>query len=165
MLNTNNIANTVSPMTTGDANTYSYSNYYNWYSATAGNGTYSKSSGTVAGDTCPAGWHLPYGGSGTGTKGGNTSGGFYYLNRQMGGGTGSAASNNWRSFPNNFVYSGIWYDSSAYYHGNSGYYWSSTAHNTNYAYSLGIDNGDVGPGTGESYKYQGYSVRCVAPVE
>lgn len=36
-----------------------------------------------AGDICPAGWHLPYGGSGTGEKGGNTSGGFYYLGAQL----------------------------------------------------------------------------------
>ena len=34
------------------ANTYSYGNYYNWYSATAGNGTYSMSSGNTAGDLC-----------------------------------------------------------------------------------------------------------------
>ena len=163
ILNSNNIANTVSPMTGTDANIYSYSNYYNWYSATAGNGTRSISSGTVAGDLCPAGWHLPYGGNETSAKGGNTSGGFYYLNQQMGAATGAAGSNNWRSFPNNFVYSGYWYGSSAYYRGNYGYYWSSTAGNTSSAYNLYFHSGYVNP-TNSSDKYYGHSVRCVAPV-
>ena len=56
------------------ANTYSYGNYYNWYSATAGNGTYSFSTNnnSVSGDLCPAGWHLPQGGQAYAE--GNTSG-------------------------------------------------------------------------------------------
>ena len=161
MLNTNNIANTVSPMTGTDANTYSYSNYYNWYSATAGNGTRSKSSGTVSGDLCPAGWHLPYGGNTTSEKGGNTSGGFYYLNQQMGGNTSATGSNNWRSFPNNFVYSGFRYGSSAGGRGYYGNYWSSTAYDSSYAYYLDFGSGYVGPAS-SSRKYYGFSVRCVA---
>ncbi len=165
MLNTNNIANTVSPMTGTDANIYSYSNYYNWYSATAGNGTYSKSSGTVSGDLCPAGWHLPYGGDETSAKGGNTSGGFYYLDRRMGAATGAAGSNNWRSFPNNFVYSGGWNGSSAGSRGNKGFYWSSTALSIVNAHYLFFSSGNVYPGTGGNGKYNGVSVRCVAPVE
>ena len=166
MLNTNNIADPVSPMTRETyANIYSYSNYYNWYSATAGNGTRSISSGTVAGDLCPAGWHLPYGSNGTGEKGGNTSGGFYYLNEQLGGGTGTAASKNLRSFPNNFVYSGQWYGSSAYDRGRYGFYWSSTAAGISSANGLGFNSSSVFPGTSGNLKYYGNSVRCVAPVE
>ena len=160
LLNTNNIASTVSEMTGKGANIYSYSNYYNWYSATAGNGTRSVSSGTVSGDICPAGWHLPYGGDQTSEKGGNTSGGFYYLNNRIGG-----DSNAWRSFPNNFVYSGYWYSSTAYDRGSFGYYWSSTAYGTSYAYSLYFGSSNVGPGTGDSSKNYGHSVRCVAPAE
>ena len=160
MLNTNNIANPDSPMTGTNANIYSYGNYYNWYSATAGNGTRSKSFGTVAGDLCPAGWHLPYGGSGTGAKGGNTRGGFYYLDQQMGAATGAAGSNNWRSFPNNFVYSGGWYGSSANYRGGNGYYWSSTASYTSVAYGLGFSSSGVSPASNYG-KYYGLSVRCV----
>ncbi len=159
-LNTNNIANPVSPMTRPYANIYSYGNYSNWYSATAGNGTYSISSGTVSGDICPAGWHLPYGGNTTSEKGGNTSGGFYYLNQQMGGNTSDTGSNNWRSFPNNFVYSGNWDGSSAYNRGYNGYYWSSTAGGTSNAYILRLYSGVVNP-TGYDNKYNGYSVRCV----
>ena len=177
-LNTNNTAlTTISPAfaqdftssahsSNFDTSLYSYSNYYNWYSATAGNGTYIISFGkVVAGDLCPADWHLPYGGSGTGAKGGNTSGGFYYLNERMGGGTGSAASNNWRSFPNNFVYSGYWYGSSANNRGNGGFYWSSTAYYPNYAYGLRFYSDYVGPGTDGNNKFNGNSVRCVATVE
>ena len=167
LLNTNNITNPVSPMTGTNANTYSYSNYYNWYSATAGNGTYNISYDTVvSGDLCPTGWHLPYGGVGTGAKGGNTSGGFYYLDQQMGAATGAAGSNNWRSFPNNFVYSGYWNGSSgAYYRGRYGYYWSSTADSTIYVRGLSFGSGSVAPGTTNFPKYYGNSVRCVAPVQ
>ncbi len=162
LLNTNNRTNTVSPMTGTNANIYSYGNYYNWYSATAGNGTRNVSSGTVAGDLCPAGWHLPYGGSETSEKGGNTSGGFYYLNQQMGGNTSAQDSNNWRSFPNNFVYSGNWNGSSAGSRGGTGLYWSSTAYRTtDFAYILYFYSGYLYPGTYDSRKNWGYPVRCV----
>ena len=160
-------------MTGTDANISSYSNYYNWYSATAGNGTYStgeQGEETVAGDICPVGWHLPYGGNQNGTEEGqnkgNTSGGFYYLNYILNNGsTDATASNRWRSFPNNFVYSGGWDGSSAYNRGYYGYYWSSTASDTNYAYYLYFNSGSVSPGVYNSNKYYGGSVRCVAPAE
>ena len=90
---------------------YSYGNYYNWYSATAGSKGYGYGSyGDIAsGSICPRGWMLPYGGSGRGGAGetkGNTSGGYYYLNLLMGGRDYENESQPWRSFPNNFVYSG-----------------------------------------------------------
>ena len=175
-LNTNNVANTaISPAfsqdftssahsSNFDGNIESYGNYYNWYSSTAGQGTRSVSSGNASGDICPKGWQLPYGGSSTSTGGGKTKGGFYYLNQQMGNDTSSLGSNNWRSFPNNFVYSGYWYGSSARRRGNYGYYWSSTASNSDYAYYLYLYSGSVYPGDGGN-KYSGYSVRCVAPVQ
>ncbi len=142
---------------------YSYGNYYNWYSATAGNGTYStgeQSVETVAGDICPAGWILPIGNETT------ENGSFSNLDSNMGGtGTYHSGSNNWRSFPNNFVYSGYWSGSSAGNRGSSGYYWSSTADSTYGAYSLSFGSGGVRPGTNGSNKRYGYSVRCVAPAE
>ncbi|MBQ2673319.1 MAG: InlB B-repeat-containing protein, partial [Prevotella sp.] len=148
---------------------YSYGNNYNWYSATAGNGKQETGSNvTVEGDLCPAGWQLPYGGSGDGSEGnnkGNTNGGFYYLNQQMGGNTSSTDSNNWRSFPNNFVYSGGWYGSSAGNRGYYGYYWSSTAGGTYGAYYLYFGNGVVSPGMSNGNKGNGVSVRCLAPAE
>ena len=143
-----------------NTNLYSYGNYYNWYSATAGRGIYETSSNQVAaGDICPAGWQLPYGGSGDANSGkGNTSGGFYYLNNLLGN-----SSNAWRSFPNNFIYSGYWYNSQTSSRGNQGYYWSSTASSTNSAYYLYFYNSYVG--TSNTNKYNGSSVRCVAPIQ
>ena len=167
-LNTNNVANTaISPAfsqdftssahsSNFDDNIASYGNYYNWYSATAGNGTYEKTSGNADGDICPKGWRLPTGGD---------NGEFKALNELMGNDTYTLGSNNWRSFPNNFVYSGYWYGSSASSRGYRGFYWSSTAFNTGYAYSLYFGSDYVTPGTGNGSKYDGYSVRCVAPVE
>ena len=174
-LNTNNTAltttspilsqdftNSVHDLSTGSLNTNisSYSNYYNWYSATAGNGTYDKSFSEVAGDICPAGWNLPMGNSN------NTSGSFYYLNQQMGGNASTQGSNNWRSFPNNFVYSGFRSGSSADSRGYYGYYWSSTAYGTRrYAHYLLFYSNSVDPGTSGGTKRFGFSVRCVAPVQ
>ena len=91
-LRTINTTSRASNPTVNTGNMYAYGNYYNWYSATAGNGKQETGSGvTVAGDICPAGWHLPYGGNQTSEKG-NTSGGFYYLNQQMGAASGAAGS-------------------------------------------------------------------------
>ena len=83
----------------------------------------------------------------------------------MGGDTSSTGSNNWRSFPNNFVYSGYWYGSSAGSRGSGGYYRSSTVYNTNSAYGLYFNSDDAVPGANYSNKNYGYSVRCVAPVQ
>ena len=163
MLATNNTTlftnNTSSSYSTG-SNVYSYGNYYNWYSATAGNGTYSKSSGNVSGDICPAGWHLP--------TGKDASGDFGVLDVAMGG-TGAyqstaEASNRWRTYPNNFVYSGIVNGSSVDDRGSYGYYWSSSAYRSNSAYALGFFSSFVGPGTYDVIKYYGSIVRCVAGV-
>ena len=136
---------------------YAYGNYYNWYSATAGYGTAGKSSGNVGGDLCPAGWKLPYGSAGTGTGGGKTKGGFYYLADQMG---TASRSNKFRMFPNNFIYSGYWEGSSAAGRGNSGSYWSASAVDRGYAYHLLLDPSYVYP-SNDYDKYSGYSVRCV----
>ena len=141
-------------------NVYSYGNYYNWYSATAGNGTYSKASGNTAGDICPAGWHLPTGGSATAE--------FGALDVAMGG-TGAyqstaEASNRWRSYPNNFVYSGYVYGSSVSNRGAYGLYWSSSAINSSYAYGLFFNSSSVDPGVNGDYKYGGRMARCVAGV-
>ena len=144
---------------------YSYGNYYNWYSATAGYGTFGKSSGNTEGDLCPAGWKLPSGNTGTNSGGGNTSGGFYYLAGRM-----NARANNqdstkmFRTFPNNFVYSGVWSGNSAVTRGQSGNYWSSTAYTDIFTYYLTFKYLDIKSGTGTSNKYSGHTVRCVLPV-
>ena len=161
MLATNNTTlftnNTVSSYS-ASSNVYSYGNYYNWYSATAGHGKRIVSSGNVAGDICPAGWHLPTGKDATGD--------FGVLDKAMGG-TGASqstieASNRWRTYPNNFVYSGGVVGSSVYVRGSDGYYWSSSAYTSNLAYYLSFRSSNVSPGTYSNIKYFGSMARCVA---
>jgi uncharacterized protein (TIGR02145 family) len=163
---------------TGANNTYGYGNYYTWPAAMA-NTTYyygpaitdsnGKTSDTVNTSICPTGWRLPYGRS---TGNGILSKGFSYLSASMGGlntgmdssstPTGEAMSNRLRQFPNNFVYSGYFSNSSASYRGIYGNYRSSTAEAVNTAYYLHLRDSNVSPGTGGNYKHYGQSVRCVA---
>ena len=162
MLNTTNM--NMNGTYTG--NWYAYGNYYNWYSATAGNGTYGVSSGSVSGDICPTNWRLPIGANSTATYS------FGALSTSMGGTsatmntsstpTGAVMSARLRQFPNNLVYSGYWLSSSAYYRGSRGNYWSATANSSDYAYNLYVNSTYVYPGTYNYGKYRGYSVRCVA---
>ena len=137
--------------TTDSGNIYSYGNYYNWYSATAGRGTYGMSSGNTAGDLCPKGWHLPTG---------NSSGEFYALNTNANAGATNTSAG-LRSYPNNFVYSGYVNSGSVSSRGSTGSYWSSTAVSSSSAYYLYFSSSGVGPGTSNFYKYRGGSVRCV----
>ena len=147
-----------------NGNVYSYGNYYNWYSATAGNGKYSVRSGNVAGDICPAGWHLP--------TGEDASREFGLLDKALGGNgvtstpsttpTGATMSLAYRSYPNNFIYSGNVSGSLVSGRSSGGFYWSSTAYNSNYANYFGFGSSNVLPGTGGVNKYDGRTVRCVA---
>ena len=166
MLATNNttlFTNNTSTNYSAESEVYSYGNYYNWYSATAGHGKYDSSYGseyTAPGDICPAGWHLPTGGS--------ASAEFGALDVAMGG-TGTEqstteASNRWRSYPNNFVYSGYVYGSSVYDRNSRGSYWSSSAYYSNYVYDLRFRSSYVDPGTSFTYRYFGGFARCVAGV-
>jgi uncharacterized protein (TIGR02145 family) len=164
------------------ANLYSYGNYYNWYSATAGNGTYSFSTdnNSVGGDLCPAGWRLPKGGNkiriesngdnefwnlavvalNNNTLPANYSSSNYpYYTGDPG---GKDASKLLRTYPNNLLYSGNVNGASIYYRGNYGYYWSSTTYYSYYAYGLGLNSSGVYPGTSGGYKYSGRAVRCLA---
>ena len=143
---------------------YSYGNYYNWYSATAGRGTYSDFIwGNVAGDICPAGWHLP-----TGARYGSIAAEIGTLDVAMGGtGTwqyndaGKAQSAKWRSYPNNFVYSGE--PKTPYTNrGNSGHYWTSSAGQSAQAYYLKIGYSEIG--VGGLSRNLGRSIRCIAGV-
>lgn len=145
--------------TTGDrfSNIYSYGNYYNWYSATAGSGTYSTLSANATGDLCPAGWHLPTGGA---------SGELSALDIASGG-TGddqetAAASIRNRTYPYNLVYSGFIDGDTVSNRGGLGYYWTSTSNWSNSAYYADIADARWRPGVGLSDKYRGLTVRCVA---
>ena len=168
MLNTNNTrlsdSNLAPSYSTNDAASewYGYGNYYNWYSATAGNGAYSKITGNVDGDLCPTGWHLPYGNRDSGTGDGNTLGGLYYLNTLMSDLNNAQGSKLWRTYPNNFVYSGFWNRNGASSRSSGGRYWSSTGIGSNNAYYLRLRIDSVYPGRDSDYRFSGYSVRCVA---
>ena len=162
--NNNNTNSPVANMTGADGDIYSYGNYYTWAAAIANTTAYGSSSDVINTSICPAGWHLPYGGSGTGTNGGNTSGGFYNLNYKINNNsnvTNATAGRNLRAYPNNFVYSGYFGSSSARNRGSFGYYWSSAASDSYNAYYLLFISSSVGPGTYGNNKYNGRSVRCV----
>jgi uncharacterized protein (TIGR02145 family) len=136
---------------------YGYGNYYNWYTATAGTGTYAQTSGNATGSICPSGWTLPSGGSGRQ---------YSSLDSAMGG-TGSyqdtaVASNRWRTYPNNFLYSGEWWGSVAGVRGLYGDYWSRTALNSDDVGVLDFDAEYVNAGTGGNNKQNGLAVRCLS---
>ena len=144
---------------------YSYGGMYNWYTATAGNGVYSIYDGVTAGDLCPAGWGLPYGGSSTNLYGGNTNGGFYYLLVRLGSGTaisGISGSSIVRSYPNNYVYSGTYQSNSAYSRGSNGHYWASWAPNSAvYGASIYVTSGSI-IGDIATARATGLAIRCRA---
>ncbi|MBR2543283.1 hypothetical protein IKF03_01635, partial [Candidatus Saccharibacteria bacterium] len=159
---------------------YSYGNYYNWYSATAGHGTFSTpASSDVAGSICPKGWRLPSGelslntvdgdfGKLTSTIAGSgpNSIGFagqpIYYGVTNGVNVGVKASNDLRSYPNNYVVS-------SYIRGDvlsrsyTGSYWSSTnsiASAGSMALIFTYDS--VYPGNDNSSDYHGRTIRCIA---
>lgn len=160
MLTTNNTTNYVNNLSGNQQiEIYSYGNYYNWYSATAGHGKYGDDYGNgyvAAGDVCPSDWHLPTGNS--------VDNEYAVLDIAMGGNgayqTTAAASNRWRSYPYNFIFSGNVMGSSVS-GGSSGMYWSSLAANINYARALNISSTSVGPANYMVNKYVGAAVRCV----
>jgi uncharacterized protein (TIGR02145 family) len=152
---------------------YSYGNYYTWHAAIADTSYYSSGDHNTT-SLCPTGWKLQLGNASTGNieQGANDAankvGGFSYLDRKMGG-TGADqesadTSLRWRKYPNNFLYSGFFRNSSAYGRGGSGSYWSSTAfyNNDGNSYSLYLYSSGVLPGSYIIYKYLGFSIRCVS---
>ncbi len=159
---------------------FGYGNYYSWPAAIANTAYYTTYSGTNGSDAagtsiCPKGWKLPLGYTSTGninqgeSNTANRVGSFSYLDRKLGGtganqssDAGTTQSKKWRSFPNNFVCSGYFGSSSADGRSSYGYYWSSSANNSNLAYGLFLDSSHVHPGTNGYYKRNGQSVRCIA---
>ena len=152
---------------------YGYGNYYNWPAAMA-----STKYGAMDTSICPKGWEPPLGYKSTGTladganDAANRVGGFSYLDRIMGGtgqsqtnvgGTaGSTQSKKWRSFPNNFVFSGMFISDSASERGSYGYYWSRTASDAMNVYVFQLYSSNINTGTSAHSKYYGDSLRCIA---
>ena len=157
-LNTSNtISFTNNTTSSQSSDIYSYGNYYNWYTATAGTGTYSQTSGNATGSICPSGWTLPSGGRG---------GQYSSLDSAMGG-TGSSqstaeASNRWRTYPANFLYSADWSGSVADYRGLYGDYWSRTADGSAFARGLYFDAVGVNFVTSDIARQGGLAVRCLS---
>ena len=132
--------------------TETYGVYYNWYTATAGTGTYSVTSGEAAGSICPKGWILP-------PNSGERS--YYNLLFTKGGLSNDATSATAiQTTPYNFPLSGDSNGEGIGKVGRYGYFWSSTA-STNYnACRMIFNSSHVYP----KYSYDkvsGESVRCV----
>ena len=152
MLNTDNTTLYQDNSTSNQSgNIYNYGNYYNWYSATAGNGTYSISSGDVLGDICPIGWKLPSTGESTADY--NVLGATIGVSDQV-------LSLGFRAYPLNYVYSTY---TNSYevtnVRGTSGNYASSSVNNR-VVYGLFINRGSVNLSWSDG-KTGDWSVRCL----
>ena len=168
----------------GNANTYSYGNYYTWAAAIADLNNYTSNNASVTNTSiCPSGWRLPTGGQMTvnttadfytlgksimkDSSGNsiepdqNASGGYGYYGNSVTNAANKTATAAIRSYPNNFLYSGLVYSGSVGDRGSYGNYWSSTAYDSNYAYYLYLYSSNVYPGTDGSVKYYGGSIRCL----
>ncbi len=168
--NNQNTAALATNMTAWDnsANTYSVGNWYTWSAAIADTSNYTTSSQTIASTSiCPTGWRLPIGAQSTASKS------FGALSVALGGPeegatadsssspTGTVMSGVFRSYPNNFLYSGLFTGSSPGNRSGTGHYRSSTSNSGSRSYGLSLDRSSVNPGTGTGLKYYGSSIRCL----
>ena len=128
---------------------------YNWFAATAGEGTQSKSSGDVSKSVCPKGWKLPSGGDT------NTNQSFAKLYAQSDYNSAAKMTSKTNNGPE-FTLAGSW-NNGYNRQGSYGYYWSRTAFpsDSNTAYYLYLGSSSVVPQY-NNYKNYGRSVRCVA---
>ena len=164
--NTNNINRGLTPSYTANNSSsswYSYGVYYNYYTATAGNGGFSLTTkGAQAnGDICPAGWRLPT----AYTK----SSDFGTLDLRYGGtglnqteADGTLASERWRSYPLNYIYSGEQKEASSYNRGNSAGVNSANSYTSTSSYNLWVRAAGVSMTGNNTSKLRGQTVRCVA---
>ena len=147
-------------LTLSDDNKIAYGNLYNWYTATAGTGTTSVTSGDAEGSICPKGWQLPP----------NEGNGSYtdLMTAQIpgiptssdAGAAGQVYTAQFVQAPLSFVLSG-YYGSGLGDQGSVGHYWSRTADSANNARNFYFyTNGGFNLQSG-SYKYNGFAVRCI----
>ncbi|MBR3236168.1 hypothetical protein IKF92_00595 [Candidatus Saccharibacteria bacterium] len=158
MLNTENITND-DIMTTPKSKVYSYGNYYNWYSATAGNGVYNTSSNTsVDGSICPKNWRMSSGPNGGDydelriALGINQDPTFYIYK-----------SDKFWQYPINYVNSGT--ISSGQFNYKDSFYWTETSGTVYMEYRLAsvlsLSSSVLSTGS-QTTKYVGATVRCIA---
>lgn len=157
-------------------NTYSYGNYYTWSAALANTDeTYGDNVSIQNSSICPTGWSLPTGGDNTNTANSD----FWKLSTAIVGAApanasteknafyayneGKAASEAYRSYPNNFINSGLAFNGDLIYRGDGGggYYWASTYSGPMTAYMIDFNGYNVYPGSSSFYKHYGRSVRCM----
>ena len=141
--------------------------YYSWTAATLGSGLSITTDNTdVPYSICPKGWHLPSTRWGT-----DNSSDFRALMIALGGSnsvsnyndsttpTGATMSSTLRASPNNFQYTGEYYNG-RFNGGTYGYYWSATSAAENNARNLFIFSSSVSSADG-GFRKAGYAVRCV----
>ena len=130
---------------------YSYGIMYNWYTASAGNGTYETASGNVAGDLCPKGWRLATGGN---------NGEYVALDRALGNTSANKTDYNFRKYPNNFIYSGDYNHTTPTGRNAYGRWWSATPNGNANAFRLGIVSSGSTP-AGSWNKWDAFAIRCI----
>ena len=165
--NTNNINRDLTP--SYDANNsssswYSYGVYYNYYTATAGNGGFSLTTrgAQVNGDICPAGWRMPTGYTKTNDLGNlDLKYGGTGINQETGN-VGALASERWRAYPLNYIYSGEQKEASGYNRGNSTGMNSASNYTSTSSYNLWVRSAGVSMTANSTSKLRGQTVRCVA---
>ena len=160
--NTNNINRNLTASYTTNNNSsswYSYGVYYNWYTATAGHGTYSVSTAgaIVEGDICPAGWRLP--------TGYGINGDYAKLDIALGGNgknqTTEASSARWRAYPLNFIYSGEQRGSTGYNRDTSGSYATANANSAQRSLNFWLQKTAINLNSNSNLKPRGQTIRCV----
>ena len=148
--------------TYNNAETQKNGTYYTFQAATTGTGGAMSTANSNSPDTfCPAGWQLPY--SGTAGDYYDASKSWSYLFTQYGYGDNQDGSNGLRSYPLDYVYSGIylWNTGRLYFQGNVAYLWSSTIVSSTSAYSLHTWSTGVRPAVSDLKAY-GFALRCVS---
>ena len=131
-----------------------FGNYYNWSAAVVNNNTSGYNSGTLTNSVCPKNWDLPV----------NGAYGTLMTDQEVFSSGNSYATdgfNKLRTAPLYYQRFGYVDGGSLINLGSDGYYWSSTASNTNNAGSLGFNGSGIWPSGGLS-RYYGFSVRCMA---
>ncbi len=131
--------------------------YYNWYTATAGSGNTSLTSGDAPSSICPKGWKLPpNSGNGSYTNLVNSDSANTAWVSDVAG-TGMAG----RVFGGAGFVAGGYVGSSSLYSINSvGHYWSRTADASISANYLTLTSINIAP-AGGNYRFYGYPIRCV----
>ena len=131
-----------------------YGGYYNFHTVTAGFGRYSSSTEgeNIVSSICPKGWRLP-----TSYR---SDSDFHLLYNKYN------SSSRLLSAPVNFTLSGLASNLAGGQIlnnvGSTGFYASSTVYNANDSYTLTLNNTTVNPALKNSYKINGFNVRCIA---